>query len=88
MSERVSDGAPKVRQGEVMSRVGETFTLGELRESACHRFEGHTRRMVAGMLARGAVEPAQLVLALAAEQWRALGRPDRAAAATNVIPAT
>lgn len=39
-------------------------------------------------LARGAVEPAQLVLALAAEQWRALGRPDRAAAATNVIPAT
>jgi tetratricopeptide (TPR) repeat protein len=37
--------------------------------------------------ARGAVEPAQAALELAAAQWRALGRPERAEAVRRRIPA-
>lgn len=47
---------PTVRHREVLGRVGEQFSLTDLKESACHRSEGYTRRMVTEMQARGAVE--------------------------------
>ncbi|MCB9789354.1 MAG: N-6 DNA methylase [Deltaproteobacteria bacterium] len=48
--------APTVRQREVLGRLGETFTAAELSMSACHRYEGHTRRMLRSMVDRGAIE--------------------------------